>query len=349
MTETGNAQVIGIDLMGGDFAPTACIDGCILALERGLSVKAYGSHEAISALLSKARSVSDAQKGSLETEVCGDTIGPDESPVTAIRQKEDSSIRKGILAVKSGETGAFVSAGSTGALVAGGVLILGRAPGIDKPCLATVMPSESGRGVLVLDLGASADARPETLVQFAVMGSAYAKEVLGWEEPKVSLLNIGTEPEKGSIAARKAYSLLEKAPVRFAGNIEARHVFSGESDVVVTDGFTGNIFLKSCEGTAMFQNQLILKEVTSSAITKIAGSVLRPAFHRVKALMDYSAYGGAPLLGLNGCIVKCHGPSRPDGIVNGMLQAKLFVEKGVSAVIAGILRGPAEGEAQREN
>jgi len=165
-------------------------------------------------------------------------------------------------------------------------------------------------------------------------------------EPKVSLLNIGTEPEKGSIVARKAYSLLEKAPVCFAGNIEARHVFSGESDVVVTDGFTGNIFLKSCEGAATFQSLLISKEIGSGTLTKMAALILRPAFRRVKSLMDYSTYGGAPLLGLNGCIVKCHGPSRPDAILNGMLQAKLFVEKDVAGVIAGILQSIAEGEAQ---
>lgn len=214
---------------------------------------------------------------------------------------------------------------------------MGRAKGVDKPCLAMVIPSKAARGVLVLDIGASADARPETLLQYAVMGHLYARDVLGWENPRVSLLNIGTEPEKGHLMARKAHSLLAAAALNFKGNIEARDVFAGETDVVVTDGFTGNVFLKTCEGTAMFQMDLLRDRLTSTALRQAAALVLKPAFRQVRDLLDYSSYGGAPLLGLSGCVVKCHGPSGPEAIANGIEQARRFLEKDVAGVISATL------------
>ncbi len=331
--------VIGLDLMGGDRAPACNIEGCVAALERGVSMIAFGSQEAVDGLLSR------GSLGNLRTVVCKETIFFGEAPLQAIRDKADSTVRRGIEAVKEGPAGAFVSAGSTGALVAGGVLLLGRAKGVDKPCLAMVLPSMNPRGVLALDLGASADARPQTLVQFAIMGDAYARNVLGWENPSVSLLNIGTEPEKGSMAARKAYSLLKEAPVNFQGNIEARDVFTGAADIVVTDGFTGNVFIKACEGTAAFQLSAIRRELSSGVLRKAAALSLRPAFRRVRDLLDYSAYGGAPLLGLEGCVVKCHGSSGPEAISNGIEQARRFLVNDVSRIIGETLaKTSAEGE-----
>ena len=328
-----------MDLMGGDLAPAAAIEGCLIALGRGARIMAFGSSEAVADLRAKSCSPN------LSFKICTESVSYDESPVSAIRQKPDSSIRRGIEAVKAGEAGGFVSAGSTGALVAGGVLLLGRAKGVDKPCLAMVLPSKAARGVLALDIGASADARAETLVQYAVMGHLYAKDVLGWEDPKVSLLNIGTEPEKGNLMIRKAYTLLQKAPLHFAGNIEARDVFLGKTDVVVMDGFTGNVFLKTCEGTASFQLDVLKTQITAGAVRKAAALVLKPAFRRVRELLDYSSYGGAPLLGLSGCIVKCHGPSGPDAIANGIEQARRFLEKDVSGVVSETLYAmSAEGE-----
>jgi len=331
--------VIGLDLMGGDKAPQCNIEGCLVALKRGVSVVAYGSQEAVEGLGSK------GSFDNLRTEVCTETISFAEAPLEAIRDKPDSTARRGIEAVKQGTTGAFVSAGSTGALVAGGVVILGRARGIDKPCLAMVLPSENPRGVLALDLGASADARPQALVQFAVMGDAYARNVLGWQDPSVCLLNIGTEPEKGSMAARKAYSLLKEAPVNFQGNIEARDVFLCKADIVVTDGFTGNIFIKACEGTAAFQLDVIRSELSFGLARKAAALTLKPAFRRVRELLDYSAYGGAPLLGLEGCIVKCHGASGAEAIANGIEQARRFLVNDVSRIIGDALaKMSTEGE-----
>ena len=331
--------VIGLDLMGGDGAPQSNIDGCILSLRRGIRITGFGDEPAVSALRRR------GEFEGLSTVVCRQSISSDEPPLQAIRDKEDSSVRRGILAVKEGGAGAFVSGGPTGALVAGGVLLLGRAKGVDKPCLGMVLPSKSGRGVLFLDLGASADARAQTLVQFAVMGDVYARDVLGWVHPRVCLLNIGTEPEKGNMTARKAYSLLKSAPLDFQGNIEGRDVFSDRADVVVTDGFTGNVFLKTCEGTAAFQMEALRAELSASLIRKAAALSLRPAFRRVKTLLDYASYGGAPLLGLEGCIVKCHGSSGPEAVANGIEQARRFLVKDVARVISNTLsKMSTEGE-----
>lgn len=332
MSEPLRASIaIGLDLMGGDEAPESNIQGCLAALEEGYRITAFGDEDAVGTLRSR---ISSPQ---LETVLCTEAVLSHESPLQAIRKKPDSSIRRGIEAVKSGMISAFVSAGSTGALVAAGALILGRANGVDKPCLATVIPSKNSRGVLFLDLGASADVRPQTLVQFAVMGSAYAERVLGWESPKVFLLNNGIEPEKGNALTKKAFDLLQGRPVRFSGNIEARDVFSGAADIVVADGFSGNIFLKACEGTAAFLLDGLRREISSGFVKKMAALVLRPALRKVRDALDYSRYGGAPLLGLEGCVVKCHGSSGPEAIANGIVQAHRFVARNVSEVISNTL------------
>jgi glycerol-3-phosphate acyltransferase PlsX len=320
-------EPIGVDLMGGDEAPESNIEACLMAVREGYRIVAFGTQEAVEALRTRAGDHPP------ETVICGERVGPDEPPLQAIRRKPDSSIRRGITAVKEGVTGAFVSAGSTGALVAGGALILGRAKGVDKPCLAQVLPDRSSRGVMFLDLGASSDSRPQTLVQFAVMGSAYVEGVLGWERPKVFLLNNGVEPEKGNVVTKKAFELLRSAPLNFIGNIEARDVFSGNADVVVADGFSGNVFLKTCEGTAEFLMSVLRSEVTNTLTRKAAALLLKPAFSKVRSLLDYSNYGGAPLLGLRGCVVKCHGSSGAVAVANGIGQAHRYIVGKVTEVI----------------
>ncbi|HHY44555.1 MAG TPA: phosphate acyltransferase PlsX [Firmicutes bacterium] len=320
-------RLIGVDLMGGDNAPESNIEACLAAAQDGFHLAAFGTEEAVDALESRAGGLS------IITVVCSEVVVPDEPPLQAIRRKPDSSIRRGITAVKEGAVDAFVSAGSTGALVAGGALILGRAGGVDKPCLAQVLPDRLQRGVLFLDLGASTDSRPQTLVQFAVMGSAYAEGVLGRENPKVFLLNNGTEPEKGNAVTKKAFELLKSAPVNFMGNIEARDVFSGIADVIVSDGFSGNVFLKTCEGTSEFLMSVLREEITRGLMQKAASLILKPAFSRVRALLDYSNYGGAPLLGLRGCVVKCHGSSGHIAVANGIRQAHRYIVGKVSDVI----------------
>ncbi len=325
------STVVAVDLMGGDQAPDAPIQGCIAALEKGVSILALGDAGAL------ARLRSHGDYPNLKTMECSEVITQDDPPVMAIRRKQDSTIVRGLSAVKAGQAGAFVSAGSTGALVAGGALIVRRAKGIDRPCLGMVLPSRNkrGRGVLFVDLGASSDVCPETLVEFGLMGKIYAERVLGWDDPRVALLNIGTEKQKGSMIARKAYTLMENAPLNFVGNIEARDVFFGKADVVVTDGFTGNVFLKTCEGTVLFQLEAIKEGVHHSGImSKLGALLMKPVFRKVHETLDYSAYGGAPLLGLEGCVVKCHGSSDGRAIANGIGQALKFVSNDVAAIIS---------------
>ncbi len=324
-------EIIGVDLMGGDNAPESNIEGCLLAAGEGFQVVGFGTQEAVDALNSRASGMP------IETVMCSEVVLTDEPPLQAIRRKPDSSIRRGLLAVKEGAVQAFVSAGSTGALVAGGALILGRARGVDKPCLAQLIPDKAQRGVLFLDLGASSDARPQTLVHFAVMGSAYAEGVLGREKPKVFLLNNGVEAEKGNAVTKKAFELLKNAPLNFIGNIEARDVFSGIADVIVADGFSGNVFLKTCEGTSEFLMSVLRGEITRGFVQKAASLILKPAFSRVRALLDYSNYGGAPLLGLRGCVVKCHGSSGHIAVANGIRQAHRYIVGKVSDVIERVL------------
>jgi len=334
------SAIVAVDLMGGDHSPDAVIEGCLKALEKGTAILALGDAPAV------ARLRSQGDYPNLQTVECSQVITPDDPPVRAIRHKRDSTIVKGLSAVKNGDAGAFVSAGSTGALVAGGVLIMKRAKGVDRPCLGIVLPSQNKRGVLFVDLGASSDVRSETLVEFGLMGKIYAECVLGWHEPKVGLLNIGTEKEKGNMVARKAYKLMQDAPLNFAGNIEARDVFFGKADVIVTDGFTGNVFLKTCEGTVLFQLDVIREQVQSSILSKLGAVLMKPAFRKVNEILDYSAYGGAPMLGLEGCLVKCHGSSGAVAIANGIEQALRFLSNDVASIISDTLsKAHREGES----
>jgi len=326
-TEARTTATVAVDLMGGDYAPDAAIEGCVAALEQGTHILALGDAEAIAKLRSRGDSPN------LETIECSQVITLDDPPVSAIRYKKDSTIVRGLNAVKAGQAGGFVSAGSTGALVAGGVLIIRRAKGIDRPCLGMVLPSRSKPGVLFVDLGASSDVRPETLVQFGLMGRIYAERVLGWDEPTVGLLNIGAEEGKGNMTARKAYSLMQAAPLNFVGNVEARDVFFGKADVVVTDGFTGNVFLKTCEGTVLFQMETIREQVDRSMRSRLGGLLMKPVFRKLGEVLDYSSYGGAPLLGLEGCVVKCHGSSGATAIANGIAQALKFISNDVASII----------------
>lgn len=254
----------------------------------------------------------------------------------AIKDKPGSTIAVGLSLLSRGAVGAFVSAGSTGALVAGGVVMVGRAPGVDKPCLGAVFPSADGRGVFVCDLGATSEARPRTLVQFAVMAKAAVESVLGRRDPKVYLLNIGTEAEKGSLLTKKAFGMLQDAPVQFCGNIEARDVLSGSADAVITDGFTGNVFLKTCEGVSEFQ-MTVLKKEAEVGLGPEERAKLFPLLKRTGAALDYANYGGAMLLGLKGCIVKCHGASSSEAMHRGIERAALFVKHRAAETIVDVL------------
>ena len=336
----GGEARIAVDLMGGD-VPDAALEGCLDALAQGISVIPVGDDASVERFKSRAEKLGGVRLKDSDFIISRSVISPLDPPVRAIRGKPDSSIVLALVALKEGRVHAFVSSGSTGALVAGGVLILGRAEGVEKPGLGTLLPSSDGRGVFFIDLGASVDCRPENLVEFAVMGHTYACAVMGWSNPPVALLNVGTEPEKGSLIYRKAFELLSTAPVNFRGNVEARDVFTSSGSIVVCDGFTGNIFLKTCEGTAAFQLQTIKREVGRDLRSSFGGLLLRPAFSRVKRVLDYTEYGGAPILGLKGTIIKCHGSSGAKAISNGIRAALRCVQEDVTGKVSRTLQANA--------
>jgi glycerol-3-phosphate acyltransferase PlsX len=235
-----------------------------------------------------------------------------------------------------------VSAGSTGVLLVGGALELGRLPGIDRPALCALLPTLDEKGVVFLDVGASTDVRPRQLAQFAVMGSVYARAVLGRPEPRVGLLNIGTEPTKGTESIRTAYALLQAADLHFVGNAEARDLFSGRFDVVVADGFVGNIVLKNTEGVAEAIFAMLRPMLGASLRARVGALLLRPALRQLRSRLDYTEHGGAPLLGLAGACVKCHGSSNAKALANGIAYAERYVKAGTIELMRAALQALAD-------
>ena len=256
-------------------------------------------------------------------------ISNDDAPVRAVRSKKDSSIVKGINMVKNGEGDIFISAGSTGALLAGGLFILGRIQGIDRPALASVYPIVGGIPSLLVDAGANADCKPNNLLEFGIMGNIYMEKVIGRKDPKVGLVNIGAEAAKGSTLTKAAYDLLEQSHLNFIGNVEAREVPKGACDVIVTDGFTGNVLLKLTEGLAWNILQVIKKKFTDGVKAKLGAALLIDKMTELKQEFDYSEYGGAPILGVRGPIVKMHGSSNANAVKNTILKGIPYVSENV--------------------
>lgn len=310
--------------MGGDKAPEEIVKGAIAASEDlSEEIILVGHRDKIAPLLEKAGS-------SLEIIHAEEVITNDEQPVNAIRKKKDSSIVKGLKLLKEGKVQAMVSAGSTGALMAGGLFVLGRIKGIDRPAIATVFPTPKGPMVL-LDIGANSEVKPKNLVQFAIMGSIYSEEILGIKNPSVGLMNIGVEEEKGTSTIKAAYSdLKELDSINFIGNIETRDIFDGNVNVVVCDGFTGNIFLKTLEGFGAYIFNRLKEEVKSNITYSLGAMILKPALKKVKRSLDYSEYGGAMFLGIDGVLIKCHGSSDSKAIANGIKAAYKFAKADVS-------------------
>ena len=321
---------IAVDAMGGDNAPGAVVEGCLMALrERAdISVALAGQTGVIEPLLADA----GALRERIDIIEAPDVISMHEHPAMAVRRKPNSSLVKALDAVKHGEAQACVSAGSTGALLTGGIFRVGRIKGIDRPALASVIPS-TARPYLLLDCGANADCRPEYLVQFALMGSVYMEKVKGYANPRVALVNIGAESEKGNELSKAAYALLAKSNLNFTGNIEPRDIPAGAADVVVADGFTGNVVLKLTEGLASMLMGMIKTELMSSTVTKLGAALAKPAFRNVKKRMDYTEEGGAPLLGVRGAVIKAHGSSNATAIKNALYQAARMVEGDIVNII----------------
>ncbi|MGI6357560.1 MAG: phosphate acyltransferase PlsX [Bacillota bacterium] len=316
---------IALDAMGGDHAPLELVAGAIGAAQRlpGIHIQLVGQPELLQEAL---ESVSLADQERLAIVPATQVIGNEESPAMAVRRKKDSSIVVATRLLREGKADALVTAGSTGAFMAAGLLVLGRLPGVERPALAPILPTANGQGVVVLDIGANMDAKPEHLLQYAIMGSIYAEQVLGRKAPRVGLLNVGVEPGKGNQLIKDTFPLMEQLPINFVGSVEARDLLLGDADVVVTDGFVGNVLLKFMEGMAATMFALLREEFSSSLQSKLGAGLLKPSLRRFKRKLDYSEHGGAPLLGVKQAMVKCHGSSRRLAIENGILQAARFVE-----------------------
>jgi len=334
--EEGIGLRIAIDAMGGDLAPEEAVKGALEAAAEwpDTTFVLVGDEGRVRPLLR------GQTPPNVELRHAAETIEADDEPVRAVRRKKDSSMVVAARMVKEGEADAMLSAGNTGALMAAGLLVVGRIPGVDRPALAQTIPSSDDVGVLALDLGANVDARPEHLHMYAVMGSLYRKLVHGMERPSVGLLNIGTEEGKGTELAKEAYDLLSNEPgIHFTGNVEARDVLQRRCDVLVCDGFSGNIMLKAFEGAAALIMGELKNAFAKSALTKLAAAAVMPGLKGIRRKMDYKEYGGAPLLGLAGVVVKCHGSSDARAFRNGIRQARDAVRHGLIRAIADHISG----------
>jgi glycerol-3-phosphate acyltransferase PlsX len=320
---------IAIDAMGGDHAPVSTVAGALEAVKSdpSLTVVLVGDENEIR------RHLPSPVPAGIEIHHASDVIGPEEEPVKAVRRKKDASLVVAVRLARDEQVAAAISAGNTGALMTAGLLIAGRMKGIERPALAAFIPTMKGKVTLALDVGANMDAKPVHLLQYAIMGSMYVEKVLGFEQPTVGLLNVGTEEAKGNELTKLTFPLLAKANIRFAGNVEARDILQGVSDVVVCDGFAGNVMLKSLEGAVVTIFGQLKQEFTSSFLNKLAAAVLKPSLLRFKRRMDYEEYGGAPLLGLQVPVFKAHGSSDARAIKNAILTAGRFVRQDVNRFI----------------
>lgn len=318
---------LAVDAMGGDNAPREIVLGALKAIETysDIHILLVGDENKIREYLTNEERIEI-----LHTEEV--ILGTDE-PVRAVRRKKTASMVLAAQQVADGNADACISAGNTGALMAAGLFVVGRIEGIERPALAPTLPTIGGEGFLLLDVGANADAKPEHLVQYAIMGSIYSEKARGIAKPRVGLLNIGTEEKKGNELVRNTYELLKDADINFIGNIESRDLLEGSADVVVADGFTGNMVLKTIEGTAMSVFKMLKTALTSSFKSKMAAAVLKPDLTVLKNKMDYTEYGGAGLFGLKAPVIKAHGSSDANAVFNSIRQAREMVEKDVSGTI----------------
>lgn len=316
---------IAIDAMGGDNAPKSTVEGAVMALQRfgDIEIILVGKQEEIK------KHLDDNFPANLSVINAEEVILTEEEPVKAVRRKKDSSLVVASNLVKNKEADAVITAGNTGAFMTAGLLIAGRLKGIERPALAPVLPTAAKNGVLVLDVGANMDPKPEHLVQYALMGKIYSQQVLGLENPRIGLLSVGTEDAKGNELTKKTFPLLKESPVNFVGNVEARDVPAGICDVLICDGFTGNVVLKLTEGLAISIFDILKAELTRSTLTKLAAAILKPGLKNIKKRMDYSEVGGAPLLGVNGAFIKAHGSSDSKAIMNAVFQARKYLNNKV--------------------
>jgi phosphate acyltransferase len=316
-----------LDAMGSDHAPHVEIDGALAATrDFGVSVILVGQAQKVEPELRRCGWRGDGDRG-IELVEAPEVIAMDDPVATSVRRKKKSSLRIGARLVIDGYADGFVSAGNTGAAMATAKMVMGTLPGVDRPALAALIPTKSARPVLLLDVGANSECKPHHLAQFAIMGDAYSRSVLGTIKPSVGLMSIGEEEAKGNDLTKEAFPLLRRlSNINFVGNVEGRDVFAGMVDVIVTDGFTGNVMLKLSEGLTEAMLSMIKRELSISAMTKAGAVLVKPAFKNIKKRLDYSEYGGAPLLGVNRIVVIGHGRSNARAIRNAIKSVKEFSE-----------------------
>lgn len=322
---------VAVDAMGGDNAPTEIVKGAVDAVKESTHVKVFlvGQEE----IVRKELSAYTYNSEQIEVVNATEVIETAEPPVMAIRKKKDSSIVKALNMVKDGTCDAYVSAGSTGATLVGGQVIVGRIKGVERPPLAPLIPTENGCSLLI-DCGANVDARPSHLVQFAKMGSVYMEHVVGVENPRVAIVNIGAEEEKGNALVKETFPLLKNCPdIHFVGSIEARDIPAGHADVIVCEAFVGNVILKLYEGVGGTLIKKVKAGMMTSLRSKIGAILVKPALKKTLKDFDMEQYGGAPLLGLNGLVVKTHGSSKAVEIKNSILQCIAFAEQNINEKI----------------
>jgi glycerol-3-phosphate acyltransferase PlsX len=329
---------MAVDVMGGDNGPAPIVQGAVAGGRAlGASVLLVGDEAAITTALKGL----DTTGVSVEVVPATDVITMHDHPAQAVRRKPQSSINVALRLIADQRADAMVSPGNSGAVMAGALMVLGRVKGIERPAIASYIPTVRGK-TLMLDLGAVVDPKPSHLVQFAEMGQVYAQRVLGIPEPTIGLLSNGEEPTKGNALVQQVYPLLaSREDLNFAGNVEGKDVATGTVDIVVTDGFTGNVALKTAEGVASFLTEILRAEIMKSIPRKIAGIMLRPAFREMRKRLDYAEIGGAPLLGVNGAVIICHGRSSARAIETALEAAARSVEHDLAGGIATRVASPA--------
>lgn len=324
-------NVIAIDAMGGDNAPAEIIKGAIEAINERADIKLrlFGDKDKIETELNK-YTYNKEQIGITHTT---EEISCNEAPAMAIKKKKDSSLVVAIKSVKSGECDAIVSAGSSGAILVGGQVLIGKGKGVKRAPLAPLTPTAKGVSLLI-DCGANVDARPEHLLQFAQMGSIYMEDVVGVKNPRVAIVNIGAEEAKGNALVKETYPLLKECKdINFIGSVEARDFIYGAADVVVTEAFAGNVMLKTIEGVASGLFKLIKNSITATPVSTIGAALVKPQLKNVAKIFDATEYGGAPLLGLNGLVVKIHGNASHKEVKNALFQVEMFRSQDVNGKI----------------
>lgn len=333
----GYLNSIILDAMGGDFAPASTVDGAAQAVaeDTNLRIILIGHEEQIKERLdSFFNKIYKRHFGRLEIVDASDVITMDDKPVEALRIKKDNSITRGLELLKNESScSAFVSAGNTGAVMSAAVMTLGRLNGVARPAIASLLPTITGHTVII-DAGANIDCKPSNLFQFGIFGKVYCRQIMGLPNPRIAILSNGSEPSKGTVLTREAYKLFQKAKdFNFAGYIEGKEVLVGGTDVIVTDGFSGNILLKTVEGAAHFLMHNLRDIFKASIISGIAALMVRPAFRRLFARIDLTEYGGAPLLGMRKAVFIAHGSSNSKAIKNAVLIARRYVKKEVNRII----------------